>query len=77
MTLDMNELMRALGKLEGKIDAFIQTQKEHFDRMNRIDENMEGLEERVRTVEKKQYGVFLVATVLWGLIVLVFKTVIH
>lgn len=71
------EILHAVGKLEGKVETFMQVQTQHFDRMNRIDTNIEGLESRVRTVEKKQYGLFFAATAIWGIIQTAFGFMKH
>lgn len=61
--------MRILGKLEGGQHQILAEIRSHHDRMNRIDENVEGIEERLRGVEKKQYTVFVIATAAWTCIV--------
>ncbi len=64
-----DELMRVLGKLEGGQNQILEEIRSHHDRMNRIDTNVEGIEERLRGVEKKQYTVFVIATAAWTCIV--------
>ncbi len=64
-----NDLMRILGALEGGQKQILEEIRGHHDRMNRIDENVEGIEERLRGVEKKQYTVFVIATAAWTCIV--------
>ncbi len=66
---DKDDLMRVLGRLEGTTSQILEEVKTHQDRMNRIDENVEGIDERLRRVEKKQYTVFVIATAAWTLIV--------
>lgn len=80
MQSNENDIMRILGRLEGATTQILDEVKTHQDRMNRIDENVEvldhklrgsieGIDERLRRVEKKQYTVFVIATAAWTLIV--------
>ena len=64
-----NEIMRLLGGLEGGQKQILEEIRTHHDRMNRIDENVEGLEERLRSVEKKQYTIIILAGAAWTVIV--------
>lgn len=47
MAHDNRELLQAIGRLEGKVDALVASvaegKREHHDRMNRIDEDIEQL----------------------------------
>jgi hypothetical protein len=76
-----DEIMRAIGKLEGKCDQIIDAMKAHFDRMNRIDADIQRLESRIRikeekmdhriaNLEKKQYLIITCATGVWAIIMM-------
>ena len=60
-----NEIMRAIGRLEGKVDSLIVDIKEHTDM---------GInhEKRIANLEKKQYAIFLVGGIV-GTAVLAFS----
>lgn len=77
-----SDILRSLGRVEGKVDSVILNQGEHTDRMNRIDQDIEELrslvfkeiavvktdhEKRIATLEKRQYGIFLVGSIIGGL----------
>lgn len=64
-----DDLMRILGNLEEGMKHLIAAHDADVNRMNRIDENVEGIDERLRAVEKKQYTVFVIATAAWTVIV--------
>lgn len=64
-----DDLMRVLGNLEGGQKQILDAIEAHHDRMNRIDVNVETLDDRLRSVEKKQYTVFAFATAAWTIIV--------
>lgn len=74
------EIIRSLGRLEGKCDNILTRLDNHMDRMNRIDEDIEDVrdkiekvKEKVASVEKKQYAVTVLATFVWGVIVILIK----
>ena len=73
------KLFQILGRLEAKSDAIINALEDHTDRMNRIDEDIEDVrravfkelraqEKRVVLLEKKQYGLLAIASVLGSII---------
>ena len=69
------EIIRSLGRLEGKCDSIIASLKDHTGRMNRIDEDVEDvrsdiseLKKEVAKLDKKQYAIITVATLLWGIL---------
>lgn len=61
-----NNTERSLGRIEGKLDALAaqvaSTSKTHHDRMNRIDTEIAQVDSRLRSVEKKQYTIVVIAT---------------
>ncbi len=59
-----NEVMRAIGRLEGKVDSLIVDMKK-----------IPTLEKRVTTLEKKQYGIFLVGGVIGTILLTTFKSI--
>jgi hypothetical protein len=76
-----DEIMRAIGKLEGKCDQIIDAMKAHFDRMNRIDADIQRLEAQVRikeekvdsriaNLERKQYFLLTCATGVWAIVMI-------
>ena len=76
-----NEIIRAIGKLEGKCDQIIGALDKHYNRMNRIDkdikmlgssfdEEITRLETRVGHLEKKQYVILTIAAGLGSLIMI-------
>ena len=67
MTISNAELMRAIGRLEGKVDALISSGEGAIERMNRIDAEHAKLEERVNKIDRKQYAILAVATVGWAI----------
>ena len=83
--MDKNdEIMRAIGKLEGKCDQIIDAMKAHFDRMNRIDADIHRLEgvmrdredrveKRVSALERKQYFLITCATGVWSILLVFLK----
>lgn len=68
---------RDLGRIEGKLDSFINTFKDHTDRMNRIDENHEQLATKVEDVTKKMYLITVVGGAIWGAAVAFLARFIH
>ena len=67
-----NKFLLQIGRIEGKIDGFIQSVKTHHDRMNRIDEDVDGVRKdlkeihkdidiRLRALEVKMYTICIVA----------------
>jgi hypothetical protein len=68
-----DDILRAIGRLEGKVDHLVQDLITHTGRMNRIDSHIEKQDERIRTLEKKQYAVIAVATFLGSMISLVLR----
>ncbi len=71
--MEKEDFNRALGRIEGKLNEL----DKHFDRMNRIDEDLEELNKRIASVEKKQYGILAVATVVWTAIIVLIKSVFY
>lgn len=69
MTFKNDDLMRVLGNLEGTTKQILDEVKTHHDRMNRIDVNVEDMDERLRGVEKRQYTIFVIAMGAWTLVV--------
>lgn len=61
-----NELVRAIGRLEGKMDSLIIDIKEHTDLAT-------NHEKRIAHLEKKQYGIFLVGGIIGSAIMVFFK----
>ena len=63
-----NNIERSLGVIEGQLKTITSqltsVSKAHHDRMNRIDVEIAQVEERLRSVEKKQYTIVVVATFL-------------
>lgn len=81
---DNNDVLRALGRLEGKCDSIIDSLKDHSSRMNRIDQDVEDLrdvvfkkvskqDKEIATLQKKQYGLFLVGGILGTAILAAFR----
>lgn len=81
---DESEIMRVIGRLEGKCDQIIDTLRAQVDRMNRIDADIEDLDRkidgkidsmttRLTTVEKKQYTMLTIATIAWGILMVIAK----
>ena len=97
---DTTDIIRALGRLEGKCDSIIMSLKDHTGRMNRIDEDVEdvrtevskvkesivsikehlatkqkveALEADIRLIEKKQYAIIVVASLLCTVAVELFR----
>lgn len=66
-----NNVERAIGRLEGKVDSLI----EDIKILRKITiHDIAELEDRVAKLEKKQYTIITIATVLWtGAIVLARK----
>lgn len=63
------DISRDLGRIEGKLDAFMSRLQDHHDRMNRMDENHEQLVEKVEENTKKMYVVTTIASAVCGGIV--------
>lgn len=65
---DISKIQRALGIIEGKLDILTlqlnEIRKAHHDRMNRIDREINDVDARLRSVEKKQYSIVVIATFL-------------
>ncbi len=66
---DDKEVIRILGALQEGMKHLLAAHEADIGRMNRIDENVESIDERLRNVEKKQYTVFVIATAAWTCIV--------
>ena len=65
----MDELVRSLGRIEGKLDGIDQRLESHGDRA-------EGIEKRIAAVEKKVwYGTGIAAGI--GFLIAQFKGVFH
>jgi archaellum component FlaC len=63
-----DDILRALGRVEGKIDSITIALKDHTDRMNRIDEDIENVEKRVGNLERKQYAILTIASIIGAII---------
>jgi peptidoglycan hydrolase CwlO-like protein len=72
-----NKFLLQIGRIEGKIDIFLNTVRDHSDRMNRIDQDVEDVRKdlkdthkeidlRVRNLEMRMYLTCAVATALVG-----------
>lgn len=72
---DLNNIERSLGRIEGKLDIMDtqlkELQRSHHDRMNRIDVEIHTIDTRLQSVEKKQYGIILIASFIATLVSLV------
>lgn len=79
-----DEILRSLGRIEGQLDGIENHIATHFDRMNRIDKQIQEetailhaeyklLEERTRHLERRQYGIYAVAAAVSALIGLIFN----
>jgi hypothetical protein len=68
---------RDLGRIEGKLDAFMSTLKEHTDRMNRMDENHEQLADKVGDTTKKVYLITVVGGAIWAALIAFVSKLIH
>lgn len=73
----MEDIGRDLGRIEGKLDAFMATLKDHTDRMNRMDENHEQLVVKVEDTTKKMYLVMTIGGIVWSAIVAFAAKFIH
>lgn len=65
----LNDLMRILGRLEGKIDGIDEKLGEHSQRISDAAVTSKELDKKVNTIEKKQYTMIAVATLAWGFVV--------
>ena len=88
---ESQEILRAIGRLEGKVDAMLEDYRishtQDIDRMNRIDEDIEGLRtevyasideisDKVHAMDKKQYAIIIIFMAFWTLIAEGIKTLI-
>ena len=69
MTKNNSEVMRAIGRLEGKVDSLI------------ADAGVDGKvqanhEKRIASLEKRQYGIFLVGGIVGTIIVTTFRSIV-
>ena len=82
------QILRSLGRIEGKLEALERQGALHVDRMNRIDADIERLSDkveteigtirkRVGTLEKKQYGIYVIAAFVGVLASLFSKFIPH
>lgn len=65
----VNSFLLQIGRIEGKLDMFLQLAKDHADRMNRIDQDIEDIRKdldnrlrkdvdlRLRTLELRMYAI--------------------
>lgn len=63
---DNEEIMRAIGRLEGKVDSLIVD-------IRVIDDH----EKRIATLEKRQYGIFLIGGIIGTTALIVFRKFIN
>ncbi len=56
-------LNRSIGRLEGKVDSLIVDIKSIRDT---LDGRIKDLDTRVAKLEKKQFAIVVVATIIWG-----------
>lgn len=63
---DDNEIIRAIGRLEGKVDSLI------------VDiRAIEDHEKRIATLEKKQYGILLVGSIIGAVLLTAMRSIIE
>lgn len=70
---DLLNLHKELAVVSTKCDIILANRLDVVKRMNRIDENIEHIDERLRKVENKQYGILAVSSALGAIFAILYK----